>query len=155
MSDEDKLDIVEKILGNLERTIIDRVDHLESKFERHEKYETLILEKMEKAPVFNGGFDKLLNDIEYIKKNQEAMKENITSMKRNMYEPETGIYPKIQDLHSQVHDLEIFKNKIDPDIIITVDRLDQWKLNTTKVMWFLGTGMIGLLIKLAFDVVGN
>ncbi len=69
----------------------------------------LMLEKLEKvenkvvnAPAMNGGFDKLLNEVEHIKENsKKIVLDAVKGYKENLYEPDSGFFSRVKELETE------------------------------------------------------
>jgi hypothetical protein len=64
------------------------------------------IEKIMDAPALNGGFDKLVRDIEILKDNQIDLKKSVKSMKESVYKPTEGLFSQLQDHGSKIKRLE-------------------------------------------------
>ena len=61
----------------------------------------LVLDKVEKmetkisnAQSMNGGFDKLLIEVEHIKDAQSDILDGVRGVKQNLYEPDSGLFSR-------------------------------------------------------------
>ena len=68
----------------------------------------IVLEKVEKvenkisnAKSMNGGFDKLLNEVEHIKKTQKDILDGVRGVKQNLYEPDSGLFSRVKELETE------------------------------------------------------
>lgn len=126
------------------------------------------------AAALNGGFDKLMLEIDHIKSSQEETNEMVTKVAATIYDPEAGLITKTRDTATKLADLDKFYEMLDPmidrhkemslwidakekelekwndkkaDFLIEIDRLSQWKNTVTKILWIMGGSTLGLLAK--------
>ena len=88
----------------------------------NEKEAKEILERIEKkilnSPVLNGGWDKLVANVEVIKVQQQETKEKLEDIETKFYEPDKGIFSRIQHIESDMEQL----NKIGESIEETKEK---------------------------------
>ena len=70
----------------------------------------------------------LKNQIERMDERQEEMLENIKTIKQAVYDPNEGLYARLRDL-------------------------EQWKENTSKVMWMVITTVVGLVTATIYNLI--
>lgn len=126
------------------------------------------------AAALNGGFDKLMIEIDHIKNSQEETNEMVSKMTATIYDPEAGLITKTRDTDTKLASLDKFYEMLDPmidrhkemslwidakekelekwndkkaDFLIEIDRLSQWKNTVTKILWIMGGSTLGLLAK--------
>jgi hypothetical protein len=126
------------------------------------------------AAALNGGFDKLMLEIDHIKSSQEETNVMVTKVAATIYDPEAGLITKTRDAVTKLADLDKFYEMLDPmidrhkemslwidvkekelekwndkkaDFLIEIDRLSQWKNTVTKILWIMGGSTLGLLAK--------
>ena len=65
----------------------------------------LVLDKVEKmetkisnAKSMNGGFDKLMIEVEHIKETQSDILDGVRGVKQNLYEPDSGLFSRVKEL---------------------------------------------------------
>jgi len=68
----------------------------------------------------NGKLERMMDGIDTLKDRQEEMAGDITQIKEAVYHPDLGLYARLR-------------------------ALEQWKTNSSRLMWLLVTGFIGLL----------
>ena len=68
----------------------------------------IVLDKVEKmehkisnAQSMNGGFDKLLMEVEHIKENQATILDGVRGVKQNLYEPDSGLFSRVKELETE------------------------------------------------------
>jgi hypothetical protein len=68
----------------------------------------IVLDKVEKmetkisnAKSMNGGFDKLMMEVEHIKDTQTDILEGVRGVKQNLYEPDSGLFSRVKELESE------------------------------------------------------
>ena len=71
--------------------LLDQLLHKVSKIE----------DKVTSAKSLNGGFDKLLIEVEHIKESQAAVLEGVRGVKKNLYEPDSGLFSRVKELESE------------------------------------------------------
>ena len=60
-----------------------------------------IEDKVTSAKSLNGGFDKLLIEVEHIKETQTAVLEGVRGVKQNLYEPDSGLFSRVKELETE------------------------------------------------------
>jgi len=68
----------------------------------------------------NGKLQRMMDGIDTLKERQENMAQDVSKIKEAVYHPDEGIYARLREL-------------------------EQWKKNSTKVIWMLAAGVISLL----------
>ena len=68
----------------------------------------LLLEKLERvenkvvnSAAMNGGFDKLMNEVEHIKTAQVEVLDAVKGVKKSLYEPDSGLYSRVRELETE------------------------------------------------------
>ena len=142
----------------------------------------LVLEKVEKmenkisnAKSMNGGFDKLLNEVDHIKKTQDDILEGVRSVKQNLYEPDSGLFSRVKELESEskvrnayvketkpaldfAKELQVWKKHADKELEqfeklqIEFEKLKDWKDGAQKVIWLIATAAGGMWVKHFMDM---
>jgi len=142
----------------------------------------LVLEKVEKmenkisnAKSMNGGFDKLLNEVDHIKKTQDDILEGVRSVKQNLYEPDSGLFSRVKQLESEskvrnayvketkpaldfAKELQVWKKHADKELEqfeklqIEFEKLKDWKDGAQKVIWLIATAAGGMWVKHFMDM---
>ena len=143
----------------------------------------LMLEKLEKvenkvvnAPAMNGGFDKLLNEVDHIRKTQKDILEGVRGVKQNLYEPDSGLFSRVKELEMESQrrlefiqeskpalefskELVVWKRQADKDLAdfeklqIEFAKLQDWKSGAQRVIWLIATAAGGMWVKHFMDLV--
>jgi hypothetical protein len=142
----------------------------------------IVLEKVEKvenkisnAKSMNGGFDKLLIEVEHIKEAQGDILEGVRGVKRNLYEPDSGLFSRVKELETESDrrnefikeskpaldfskELVVWKKKADKDLEdfekmqIEFAKLQDWKQGAQRVIWLIATAAGGMWVKHFMDL---
>ncbi len=65
---------------------------------------------------------------------QEELADNISKIKEAVYNPDSGLYARLKELDMRIQQVE------------------SWKATNTKIMWVVGSSVLGLLVKTAWAV---
>jgi hypothetical protein len=145
--------------------LLDQLLHKVSKIE----------DKVTSAKSLNGGFDKLLIEVEHIKESQAAVLEGVRGVKKNLYEPDSGLFSRVKELESESKiraayiketkpalefskELQIWKKHADKELEqfealhIEFEKLKDWKQGAQKVIWLIATAAGGMWIKHFMDL---
>ena len=142
----------------------------------------IVLSKVEKmehkisnAQSMNGGFDKLLIEVEHIKETQNAVLEGVRGVKKNLYEPDSGLFSRVKELESEAKirnayvketkpalefakELVVWKKHADKELEqfeklqIEFAKLQDWKDGAQKVIWLVATAAGGMWVKHFMDL---
>ena len=142
----------------------------------------LVLDKVEKmetkisnAKSMNGGFDKLMIEVEHIKDTQSDILEGVRGVKQNLYEPDSGLFSRVKELESEskvraayvketkpalefAKELQLWKKKADKDLEdfekmqIEFAKLQDWKHGAQRVIWLIATAAGGMWVKHFMDL---
>jgi len=142
----------------------------------------IVLDKVEKmenkisnAQSMNGGFDKLMNEVEHIKKTQTDILEGVRGVKQNLYEPDSGLFSRVKELESEskirnayvketkpaldfAKELVVWKKHADKELEqfeklqIEFEKLKDWKDGAQKVIWLIATAAGGMWVKHFMDL---
>jgi hypothetical protein len=142
----------------------------------------IVLEKVEKvenkisnAKSMNGGFDKLLNEVEHIKKTQKDILDGVRGVKQNLYEPDSGLFSRVKELETESDrrkefiveskpalefskELVVWKRHADKELEqfeklqIEFAKLQDWKDGAQKVIWLVATAAGGMWVKHFMDL---
>ena len=142
----------------------------------------LVLDKVEKmetkisnAKSMNGGFDKLMTEVEHIKDTQSDILDGVRGVKQNLYEPDSGLFSRVKELESEskiraayvketkpalefAKELQLWKKKADKDLEdfdkmqIEFAKLQDWKQGAQKVIWLIATAAGGMWVKHFMDL---
>ena len=142
----------------------------------------IVLNKVEKieskisnAKSMNGGFDKLLLEVQHIKEAQVDILEGVRGVKRNLYEPDSGLFSRVKELEiessrrqeyitetkpivGQHQELLHWKKEAEKDLDeveglrLEVAKLQDWKQGIQKVIWLIATAAGGMWVKHFMDL---
>ena len=142
----------------------------------------IVLEKVEKvenkisnAKSMNGGFDKLMLEVEHIKDTQSDILEGVRGVKQNLYEPDSGLFSRVKELESEskvraayvqetkpalefAKELQVWKKHADKELeqfealYIEFEKLKDWKQGAQKVIWLVATAAGGMWVKHFMDL---
>ena len=142
----------------------------------------LVLDKVEKmetkisnAKSMNGGFDKLLIEVEHIKEAQGDILEGVRGVKKNLYEPDSGLFSRVKELETESErrkefiaeskpalefskELVVWKRQADKELEqfekmqIEFAKLQDWKDGAQKVIWLIATAAGGMWVKHFMDL---
>ena len=142
----------------------------------------IVLDKVEKmeakisnAQSMNGGFDKLLIEVQHIKEAQGDILEGVRGVKRNLYEPDSGLFSRVKELEmesarrmdyiietkpivGQHQELLHWKKEAQKDLDdveglrLEVAQLQDWKSGMQKVIWLVATAAGGMWVKHFMDL---
>ena len=145
--------------------LLDQLLHKVSKIE----------DKVTSAKSLNGGFDKLLIEVEHIKESQAAVLEGVRGVKKNLYEPDSGLFSRVKELESEskiraayvketkpalefAKELQVWKKHADKELEqfealhIEFEKLKDWKQGAQKVIWLIATAAGGMWVKHFMDL---
>jgi hypothetical protein len=142
----------------------------------------IVLEKVEKvenkisnAKSMNGGFDKLMIEVEHIKETQTDILDGVRGVKQNLYEPDSGLFSRVKELETESQrrqefiteskpalefskELVVWKKKADKDLEdfekmqIEFAKLQDWKQGAQRVIWLIATAAGGMWVKHFMDL---
>ena len=142
----------------------------------------IVLEKVEKmeakisnAKSMNGGFDKLLLEVEHIKESQTDILEGVRGVKRNLYEPDSGLFSRVKELEMESarrmdyinetkpivgehQELLHWKKEAQKDLDeveglrLEVAKLQDWRSGMQKIVWLIATAAGGMWVKHFMDL---
>jgi len=142
----------------------------------------LVLDKVEKmenkisnAKSMNGGFDKLMIEVEHIKDTQSDILDGVRGVKQNLYEPDSGLFSRVKELESEAKirnayvketkpalefakELQVWKKHADKELEqfekmqIEFAKLQDWKQGAQKVIWLIATAAGGMWVKHFMDL---
>ena len=69
------------------------------------------------ASSLNGGFDKLLVEIEHIKETQNEVLQGMRGIKKSIYEPDSGLFSRVKQLEVESDRRMEFVNEAKPFIL--------------------------------------
>jgi hypothetical protein len=142
----------------------------------------IVLEKVEKvenkisnAKSMNGGFDKLMIEVEHIKETQSDILDGVRGVKQNLYEPDSGLFSRVKELESEskiraayvketkpaldfAKELVVWKKHADKELEqfekmqIEFAKLQDWKDGAQKIIWLVATAAGGMWVKHFMDL---
>ena len=142
----------------------------------------LVLDKVEKmetkisnAKSMNGGFDKLMIEVEHIKDTQSDILDGVRGVKQNLYEPDSGLFSRVKELESEskiraayvketkpaldfAKELVVWKKHADKELEqfekmqIEFAKLQDWKQGAQRVIWLVATAAGGMWVKHFMDL---
>jgi hypothetical protein len=142
----------------------------------------IVLEKVEKvenkisnAKSMNGGFDKLMTEVEHIKETQSDILDGVRGVKQNLYEPDSGLFSRVKELESEsklrnayvketkpaldfAKELVVWKKHADKELEqfekmqIEFAKLQDWKDGAQKIIWLIATAAGGMWVKHFMDL---
>ena len=134
-----------------------------------------IEDKVTSAKSLNGGFDKLLIEVEHIKETQTAVLEGVRGVKQNLYEPDSGLFSRVKELETESarrmeyiqeskpalefsKELAVWKKHADKELEqfeklhVEFEKLKDWKEGAQKVIWLVATAAGGMWVKTLMDM---
>ena len=131
--------------------------------------------KISSAQSLNGGFDKLLIEVQHIKEVQSDVLDGVRGVKKNLYEPDSGLFSRVKELEmessrrmdyiiemkpllSQAQELILWKKEAAKDINeledlrLEMSKLQEWKAGMSKVIWLVATAAGGMWVKHFMDL---
>ena len=87
------------------------------------------MEQMDQAALatLHGKIDRLNDNIDTVKKQQEEISDHISKIKEAVYNPDSGLYARLRSL-------------------------EQWKDSTSRTNWFIATAVGGLVLQTIWDL---
>ena len=131
--------------------------------------------KITSAKSLNGGFDKLLNEVDHIRKTQKDILEGVRGVKQNLYEPDSGLFSRVKELETESQrrlefiqeskpalefskELVVWKKNADKELEqfeklqIEFAKLQDWKAGAQRVIWLIATAAGGMWVKHFMDL---
>ena len=131
--------------------------------------------KISSARSLNGGFDKLLIEVQHIKEIQSDVLDGVRGVKKNLYEPDSGLFSRVKELEmesirrmdyiietkpmiAQAQELILWKKEAAKDINeledlrLEMSKLQEWKAGMSKVIWLVATAAGGMWVKHFMDL---
>lgn len=135
-----------------------------------------IEDKLNSSHVLNGGFEKLVNDVQHTNDQLAEMKTSLEVMNSTINDPEAGVRSRVRDLEAEssrrwafvqqakvkiedLDDMSAWKKEIEDkiDLIdehnLEIDRLKIWQANLGKIQWLFGSTIAALLVKMLLGVI--
>jgi hypothetical protein len=136
-----------------------------------EKMET----KISNAKSMNGGFDKLMIEVNHIKETQDDILDGVRGVKKNLYEPDSGLFSRVKELETESErrkefiveskpalefskELQVWKRQADKDLAdfekmqIEFAKLQDWREGMQKFVWLIATAAGGIWVKQIMDL---
>jgi hypothetical protein len=131
--------------------------------------------KITSAKSLNGGFDKLLAEVEHIKDTQKEVLDAVKGVKRTLYEPDSGLFSRVKELEAESErrmefiqeskpalefskELAVWKRHADKELEqfeklqLEFEKLKDWKDGAQKVIWLIATAAGGMWVKHFMDL---
>jgi len=131
--------------------------------------------KMSNAQSLNGGFDKLLLEVQHIKEAQSDILDAVRGVKQTLYEPDSGLFSRVKELEmesirrmdyinetkpiiAQHQELILWKKEAKKDIDevedlrIEMAKFQDWKAGISKVVWLIATAAGAMWVKHFMDL---
>jgi methyl-accepting chemotaxis protein len=125
--------------------------------------------------VLNGGFEKLVQDVQHTNDQLGEVKESLEAMNSTINDPESGVRSRVRDLESESQrrwlfvqeaqhkmdefdDLLSWKRDVEDKVKtidlhnLELDRLKIWQSNLSKLQWLFGSTLAILIIQALFGV---
>ena len=125
--------------------------------------------------VLNGGFEKLVQDVQHTNDQLGEVKESLEAMNSTINDPESGVRSRVRDLESESQrrwlfvqeaqhkmdefdDLLSWKRDVEDKVKtidlhnLELDRLKIWQSNLSKLQWLFGSTLSILIIQALFGV---
>ena len=78
---------------------------------------------------------ELSSKLQILLDKQEELAEGITKIKEAVYNPDSGLYARLRGLE------------------IRITSVEQWKASNTRIMWIVGTTVIGMSIATMWNMI--
>tara|TARA_R100000315_G_C5158788_1_gene91262 strand:+ start:124 stop:597 length:474 start_codon:yes stop_codon:yes gene_type:complete len=131
--------------------------------------------KITSAKSLNGGFDKLLAEVEHIKDTQKEVLDAVKGVKRTLYEPDSGLFSRVKELETESErrmefiqeskpalefskELAVWKRHADKELEqfeklqLEFEKLKDWKDGAQKIIWLIATAAGGMWVKHFMDL---
>lgn len=131
--------------------------------------------KISSAKSLNGGFDKLMSEVEHIKETQAVILDGVRGVKKNLYEPDSGLFSRVRELETESarrmeyivetkpiveehKELILWKRQAEKDLEeledarLQISELKNWKEGISKVIWLVATAAGGMWVKHFMDL---
>ena len=131
--------------------------------------------KISSAQSLNGGFDKLMLEVQHIKEVQSDVLDGVRGVKKNLYEPDSGLFSRVKELEmessrrmdyiietkpllAQAQELILWKKEAAKDINeledlrLEMSKFQEWKAGMSKVIWLVATAAGGMWVKHFMDM---
>tara|TARA_X000001388_G_C2150459_1_gene92192 strand:+ start:111 stop:566 length:456 start_codon:yes stop_codon:yes gene_type:complete len=125
--------------------------------------------------VLNGGFEKLVQDVQHTNEQLGEVKESLEVMNNTINDPESGVRSRVRDLEAEsqrrwlfvqeakekmeeFEDIQAWKRDVEDKVRaidlhnLEIDRLKIWQSNLSKLQWLFGSTLAVLIIQALFGV---
>ena len=136
---------------------------------------TQIESLLNSSHVLNGGFEKLVQDVQHTNDQLAEVKESIEVMNNTINDPESGVRSRVRDLEAEsqrrwdfvqeakrkideFEELQAWKKDVEDKVRqieihnLELDRLKIWQTNFSKLQWLFGSTILVLIIQALFGV---
>ena len=130
--------------------------------------------RLANAKSLNGGFEKLLVEVEHIKETQDEILQGMRGIKKSIYEPDSGLFSRVKQLEIEsdrrleyvketkpalefAKELVVWKQHADKEfeelekIRLELAELRSWRISSSKLIWVIATAAAGVWAKLFLD----
>ncbi len=130
--------------------------------------------RLANAKSLNGGFEKLLVEVEHIKETQDEILQGMRGIKKSIYEPDSGLFSRVKQLEIEsdrrleyvketkpalefAKELVVWKQHADKEfeelekIRLELVELRSWRISSSKLIWVIATAAAGVWVKLFLD----
>ena len=130
--------------------------------------------RLANAKSLNGGFEKLLVEVEHIKETQDEILQGMRGIKKSIYEPDSGLFSRVKQLEIDsdrrleyvketkpalefAKELVVWKQHADKEfeelekIRLELVELRSWRISSSKLIWVIATAAAGVWVKLFLD----
>ncbi len=130
--------------------------------------------RLANAKSLNGGFEKLLVEVEHIKETQDEILQGMRGIKKSIYEPDSGLFSRVKQLEIEsdrrleyvketkpalefAKELVVWKQHADKEfeelekIRLELAELRSWRISSSKLIWVIATAAAGVWVKLFLD----
>ena len=83
------------------------------------------------AAALNGGFDKLMAEINCIRKAQEEIKDSLLKITTAVYDPDSGLVTKVKEAETKIADHDKFENEMAP-VLNRHNEISLWMSNLER-----------------------
>jgi chromosome segregation ATPase len=136
---------------------------------------TQIESLLNSSHVLNGGFEKLVQDVQHTNDQLGEVKESLEAMNSTINDPESGVRSRVRDLEAEsqrrwefvqeakskiddFEELQVWKKEVEDKVRqidlhnLELDRLKIWQSNLSKLQWLFGSTLAVLIIQALFGV---
>lgn len=123
------------------------------------------LEKILSAPALNGGFNKLIGNVDTVLASTEKLKEDVSKIKESIYDPNSGLFSRIKDNENELKRLKEIEqncpyqkdikdeNERYQNLILRIDRLETFKSIVTSSLYIFVPWTLGITAKIIYDII--